>query len=186
MKKTIFLLLVSVMLFSGCSDIFERQLDIYNDAIEELDDVKSLSDLLDKAINTECDIASVMALATEEEWNELREDYEAAEYDVMLDSVDAVRDIYFRNVEHLYNGYVMHFVEKRIALYGKVATAYSSAIYIEQVAALNDFLKSYSAKAYIDGQRVCDPPEEIKKEYNSIKALAKQNYEEALVRLGGE
>lgn len=185
MKRNIFLLLAFTIIFSACSDIFERQLDIYAEAIEELDDVKSLPALLDKAIKTECEIASVFAMATEEEWSELKEDYEAAEYDVMLDSVDVVRDLYFRNVDALYNGYIMHFVEKRILLYGKVAAAYENSIYIEEVNALSDFLKRYSAKAYIDGQRVCDPPEEVVKEYNAIKATAKQNYEEALVRLGG-
>lgn len=186
MKKNIFLLCAFAMLFSACSDIFERQLEVYEDATKELEEVKSVSDLLDKAIKTECEIAAVLAWATDEEWQELKEDYEAAEYDVMLDSVDAVRDLYFRHVDALYKGYVMHFVEKRVLLYGKVAKAFAGALYIEEVNALDDFLKRYSAKAYIDGQRVCDPPEELREEYASVKALAKQNYEEALVRLSGE
>lgn len=183
MKKLIFPLVAATMLLSGCSDIFEKQFDIYEEATEKLEDAKTLPDLLDMAIQTEKDIASTIASATEEVWNELKEDYKS-DYELMLDSVDAVRNRYFSDVDKIYNSHIMHFVEKRTILYSKVSEAFNSAKCTEEVSALNDFLKNYSAKAYIYGQRACDPPQEITSKYKSAKSQAKQNYEEALVRLG--
>ena len=184
MKKTVFFLLAFTITFTACSDIFEDQLDIYANAVEELDDVKTLSELLDNAMRTECEVAFAVAAVTGEEWTELQEKYES-EYEAMLDSVEHVRDAYLRHVDALYNGFVMHFVEKRTLLYGKAAAFVAKVKCVEEAEAVAGFVKSYSAKAYVDGQRVCDPPAEVREGYLSAKELFRQNYEESLVRLGG-
>ena len=184
MKKTFLLLFAFAMLFSACSDVFEHQLDIYKNAVDELDDVKSLSGLLDNAMKTECENAFAVASVTGEKWAELREKYDSG-FEAMVDSVERVRSLYLRHVDALYSGFVMHFVEKRTLLYGKAAALVGDVKCVEEAEALAGFVKDFSAKAYVDGQRVCDPPAEVRDMYLSAKELFRQNYEESIVRLGG-
>lgn len=182
MKKRIQFLLPLMALCAGCSNLFEEQLDIYENAITELNETGTLESLIDNVFNTETAIAGKLANHSEEEDEALQETL-GEEYRIMKDSVHAVRVVYYRVADSLFGIQSSHFVEKRILLYEKAAGCFDKAKSVEELVAVDEALKRYSAMAYKDGQRVCDPPVTIRSRYDSIKSLARKKYDNALLRL---
>ena len=182
MKKRILFLLPLMALCAGCSNLFEEQLDIYENAITELEETVTLESLIDNVFNTETAIAGKLANHSEEKDEALQETL-GEEYRIMKDSVHAVRVAYYRIADNLFATYTGHFVEKRILLYGKAADSFDKAKSAEELAAVDEALKRYSTMAYTEGQRVCDPPVAIRNRYDSIKSLARRKYDNALLRL---
>ena len=182
MKKSLFILLTIMLFTTSCSDMFEKQLDIYEDALEELDDVKDFQSLMNEALNTETKISYVIAKTTEEEKNELKEDYEDM-YEQMLDSVETIRNSYYSEVDRLFLGYTYNFVERRILLYQMAADRYCKTEYIEELNAIKEIIKRYSKLSFVESQRSCDPPAKIRDEYEAAKELADNCFDVAKKRI---
>ena len=171
------------MLFTtSCSDMFEKQLDIYEDALEELDDVKDFQSLMNEALNTETKISYVIAKTTEEEKNELKEDYEE-KYEHMLDSVKTMRESYYSEVDRLFLEYTYNFVERRTLLYQMAADRYCKTEYIEELNAIKEVIKRYSKLSFVESQRSCDPPAKVREEYEAAKELADNCFDVAKKRI---
>ena len=86
MKKRILFLLPLMALCAGCSNLFEEQLDIYENAITELEETGSLESLIDNVFNTETAIAGKLANHSEEEDDALQETL-GEEYHTLKDSM---------------------------------------------------------------------------------------------------
>ena len=165
--------------------MFEKQLDIYEDATEELDGIDDFSALMNEALDTGTKIAKVIALTTDEEREELKEDY-ANQYEAMLDSVEKMRDNYYSNVDRLFLEYTYNFVERRILLYQMAADRYCTTESIEELNAVKDIIKRYSKLSFVESQRSCDPPTKIREEYEAKKELAENCFDVAKKRILNE
>lgn len=181
MKKGI-LLFVLPLLSAGCSNIFEEQLTVYDDARENVVEVKELESLVDNVIEMEIKIAGMLAAHSVEADEELQESL-GEEYFIMQDSVYAVRRACYSVVDSVFTSFTGHFVEKRIVLYKKAIQYFNKVNSTDELVAADEAVKRFSAMAYVDGQRLCDPPQYIRYEYDSIKAAANESYEKALQRL---
>ena len=171
------------MLFTtSCSDMFEKQLDIYEDALEELEDVNDFQALMNEALNTETKISYVIAKTTDEEINELKEDYKET-YEQMLDSVETMRKSYYSEVDRIFLGYTYNFVERRILLYQMAADRYCKTEHIEELNAIKEIIKRYSKLSFVESQRSCDPPAKIRDEYEAAKELADNCFDVAKKRI---
>ena len=132
MKRITPILIISLFITTSCSDIFEKQLDIYKDATKELKKTDDFTSVMNEAINTEVLISQLLANATDEEREELKEDY-GEDYGHMLDSIETVRNKYYSDVDSLFLGYTYNFVERRTLLYQIAADRYCKAEYIEEL-----------------------------------------------------
>lgn len=185
MKKRIALLLSSMLLLTACSDIFEKQIEIYHDAIEALDDADEFAILMEEALNTGIEIAAVSAKATEEVVEELKEEY-GAEYETMLDSIETLHSEYFARVDRMFLGYTFNFVERRTLLYRMAADRYCKAERTEELEAVKDIIERYSALSHVAGQRACDPPAKIRDDYEAARELAENCFEVAKAKIEEE
>lgn len=182
MKKSLLVLLAIMLFTTSCSDMFEKQLDIYEDALEELEDVKDFQALMNEALNTETKISYVIAKTTDEEINELKEDYKET-YEQMLDSVETMRKSYYSEVDRIFLGYTYNFVERRILLYQMAADRYCKTEHIEELNAIKEIIKRYSKLSFVESQRSCDPPAKIRDEYEAAKELADNCFDVAKKRI---
>lgn len=182
MKKSLLVLLAIMLFTTSCSDMFEKQLDIYEDALEELEDVKDFQTLMNEALNTETKISYVIAKTTDEEINELKEDYKET-YEQMLDSVEIMRKSYYSEVDRIFLGYTYNFVERRILLYQMAADRYCKTEHIEELNAIKEIIKRYSKLSFVESQRSCDPPAKIRDEYEAAKELADNCFDVAKKRI---
>ena len=182
MKKSLLVLLAIMLFTTSCSDMFEKQLDIYEDALEELEDVKDFQTLMNEALNTETKISYVIAKTTDEERNELKEDYKET-YEQMLDSVETMRKSYYSEVDRIFLGYTYNFVERRILLYQMAADRYCKTEHIEELNAIKEIIKRYSKLSFVESQRSCDPPAKIRDEYEAAKELADNCFDVAKKRI---
>lgn len=178
MKKITPILIISLFITTSCSDIFEKQLDIYKDATKELKKTDDFTSVMNEAINTEVLISQLLANATDEEREELKEDY-GEDYGHMLDSIETVRNKYYSDVDSLFLGYTYNFVERRILLYKIAADRYCKAEYIKELNAIKELIKRYSKLSFVDSQRSCDPPAKIREEYERTKDLAESCFDVA-------
>jgi hypothetical protein len=165
--------------------MFEKQLDIYEDATEELDGIDDFSALMNEALDTGTKIAKVIALTTDEEREELKENY-ADQHEAMLDSVEKMRENYYSNVDRLFLEYTYNFVERRILLYQMAADRYCTTESIEELNAVKDIIKRYSKLSFVESQRSCDPPAKIREEYEAKKELAENCFDVAKKRILNE
>ena len=182
MKKTLLLLSAILLFTTSCSDVFEKQLKTYENAIEDLDDADDFQELMTEVLNTGKEIAVIKAKSTDEDIEELKEDY-AEEYDVMADSVKTVCERYYSRADELFNEYVFNFVERRTILYQMAADRYCVAESIEELNSIKEIIKRYSALAFVESQRACDPPAQIRKNYEATKELAENCFEVAKKRI---
>lgn len=79
-----------------------------------------------------------------------------------------------------------HFVELRTVIYNEAADAYSSAQTISQLRALEHLQQHCSSMVYIDGQRACDPPADVRRAYHAAKKLAQGKHDAAMQRILGK
>jgi hypothetical protein len=165
--------------------MFEKQLDIYEDATEELDGIDDFSALMNEALDTGTKIAKVIALTTDEEREELKENY-ADQHEAMLDSVEKMRENYYSNVDRLFLEYTYNFMERRILLYQMAADRYCTTESIEELNAVKDIIKRYSKLSFVESQRSCDPPAKIREEYEAKKELAENCFDVAKKRILNE
>lgn len=182
MRKSLPLLLSTILLTTGCSDIIEKQLEIYEDAIDELKETDEFPELMDEVMNTGKKIADIISKVSEEEKKELQEDY-GENYKLMLDSVEKVREEYYSQADILFKGYIYNFVERRTLLYRIAADRYCKANSMEELNAISEILKRYSALSFVESQRACDPPAHIRKDYEAAKELAENCLDVAKKRI---
>ena len=185
MKKRITLLLSAMLLLTACSDIFEKQIEIYHDAIEALDDADEFAILMEEALNTGTGIAITASKATEEDIEELKEEY-GAEYETMLDSIETLHNEYFARVDRMFLGYTFNFVERRTLLYRMAADRYCKATQTEELEAVKDIIERYSALSHVASQRACDVPAKIRDDYEAARELAENCYEVAKTKIEEE
>ena len=67
MKNILPILLLALLFTTSCSNMIEKQLDIYSDAIEKLDDVDDFNVLMNEILDTETNISQTIAASTDEE-----------------------------------------------------------------------------------------------------------------------
>ena len=181
MKRKLLLLLLP-LLCTGCDNIFEKQIMVYNDSKELVAAAGDAETLVDNVIDAEIAVAVLRASHSEEADNELLESLGGGYY-TLRDSLYAVRADFFRSADDVFGKFTGHFVEKRIMLYEKAAERYEKVGTREELEAVEAVVKRFSAMAYVDGQRVCDPPASLRKAYTTAKAKAKEKYDNALLRL---
>ena len=182
MKKCLPVLIITALFATSCSDVFEKQLKIYDKAFDDLEDADDLPALVTEALNTGAEIAVLTEKVTDEEREELKSDY-AGEYETMNDSVKAARNNYFSRVDELFKEYTYNFVELRTILYQMAADRYCKAESLEELNSIKEIIKRYSALAFVDCQRACDPPANIRKAYEETKELAENCFEVAKKRI---
>ena len=182
MRKSLFILLAITLFTTSCSDMIEKQLEIYEDAWDELEDVNDFPSLMNEALDTETRISYVVAKSTDEEINELKEDYEE-KYEHMLDSVKTMRESYYSEVDRLFLEYTYNFVERRTLLYQMAADRYCKTEYIEELNAIKEVIKRYSKLSFVESQRSCDPPAKVREEYEAAKELADNCFDVAKKRI---
>ena len=182
MKKSITTLFIIAFLATSCSDMFEKQLDIYEDAIEELDDIDDFHSLMNEALDTETKISHIIAKTSEEDKEELKKEY-GDDYETIADSVETMRNNYYSEVDKLFLGYTFNFVERRILLYQMAADRYCKTEYIEELNAIKNIIKRYSLLSFVESQRSCDPPAKIREEYETKKDLAENCFNVAKKRI---
>lgn len=180
MKNILPALFLALLFTTSCSNIIEKQLDIYSDAIEELDDVDDFNVLMNKILDTETRISLTTANYEEEE--ELKEEYEES-YELMIDSVETMRKEYYSKADKLFLGYTYNFIERRILLYEMAADRYCKAEYIEEINAIKELTKRYSQLSFVESQRSCDPPAVIREKYEATKNLAENCFDLAKKRI---
>ena len=185
MRKSLPLLLSAIFITTGCSDMFEKQLDVYEEAYNDLDDFDEFPELMNEVFNRGMEIARIVATTDEEDINELKEDY-GEEYDVMRDSIEKMHDRYYKRADELFLKHTYNFVERRTMLYKAAAERYCNANYMEELNSIKKTLKRYSALSFVESQRVCDPPVQIRKEYEAAKELADNCYDVAKKRILNE
>lgn len=180
MKNILPALFLALLFTTSCSNIIEKQLDIYSDAIEELDDVDDFNVLMNKILDTETRIS--LTTANDEEEEELKEEYEES-YELMIDSVETMRKEYYSKADKLFLGYTYNFIERRILLYEMAADRYCKAEYIEEINAIKELTKRYSQLSFVESQRSCDPPAVIREKYEATKNLAENCFDLAKKRI---
>lgn len=182
MKNILPILLLALLFTTSCSNMIEKQLDIYSDAIEELDDVDDFNVLMNEILDTETNISQTIAASTDEEKEELKEEY-GESYELMLDSLENRRNDYYAKADRLFLAHTFNFVERRIILYRIAADRYCMTEKIEELNALREIIKRYSQLSYVDGQRSCDPPAKIREEYEATRNLAENCFDVAKKRI---
>ena len=182
MKNILPIMLLSLLFTTSCSNTIEKQFDIYNDAIEELDGTDDFNVLMNKILDTESNISQTIATATDEEQEDLKEEYEE-NYELMLDSLESRRNDYYAKADKMFLEYTFNFVERRIILYSIAADRYCKTEYIEELNALREIINRYSRLSFVDSQRSCDPPAKIREEYEATRNLAENCFDLAQKRI---
>lgn len=182
MKRSLPLLLIVALSTMSCSDMFEKQLDIYEKAIEELDDIDDFNALMNEILDTESSISLTIASATDEDKEDLKEEY-SENYELMLDSFEKRRNDYYAKADKLFLEYTFNFVERRIILYKMAADRYCKTQHTEELDALREIIKRYSQLSFVDNQRSCDPPAKIREEYEATRNLAENCFDVAKKRI---
>ena len=182
MKNILPLLFLALLFTTSCSNMIEKQLDIYSDAIEELDNIDDFNVLMNEILDTETNISQTIAASTDEEKEELKEEY-GESYELMLDSLENRRNDYYAKADRLFLAHTFNFVERRIILYRIAADRYCMTEQIEELNALREIIKRYSQLSYVDGQRSCDPPAKIREEYEATRNLAENCFDVAKKRI---
>ena len=101
----------------------------------------------------------------------------------MCDSVENVRNRYYSRVDELFQEYIYNFVERRTLLYQIAADKYCEANCIEELNGIKNIIKRYSALSFVESQRACDPPAQIRKDYEATKELAENCFDVAKKRI---
>ena len=182
MKNILPIMLLMMLFTTSCSNTIEKQFDIYNDAIEELDGTDDFNVLMNKILDTESNISQTIATATDDDQEDLKEEYEE-NYELMLDSLENRRNDYYAKADKMFLEYTFNFVERRIILYRIAADRYCKTEYIEELNAIREIINRYSRLSFVDSQRSCDPPAKIREEYEATRNLAENCFDLAKKRI---
>ena len=158
MKKILSLIIALCFLCSCNEDVPVESRPSYNLLTPLVECAPSLESLAVMALAVEGRVASAAATCYQ---NELPDDFIAA------------RDSFYVAVEQRIACFREgHFVELRAALYEKAAQVNVDAVNADGTKAMMQLLKRCSAALYIDGQRACDPPADVRERYEQAKRKA--------------
>lgn len=179
MKKTFVSLFAVFSLLSCGSNPFEEQTELYTVSIETMPVGNTLATVIEHCYSTETAAVGILSRYK----GDNLEDVLGDDYVSMRSGVENLRDSFLNIIDEEYLAHKMHFVEKRTALYGAAAEFYTNAQSLAEVDTIKSLTEKYSAMAYVDGQRLCDPPAAIIAAYDSVKSLAAECYRRAVERL---
>lgn len=179
MKKTFISLFAVFSLLSCGGNPFEEQAELYSTSIETMPSCNTLETIIEHCYSTETAAVGIMARYKGENLKEMLGD----DYSLQLSQVENLRDSFLNIVDEEYLAYKMHFVEKRTALYAAAAEFYANAQSLAELDTIKSLTEKYSAMAFVEGQRLCDPPAAIIAAYDSVKSLSAVCYSRALERL---
>ena len=182
MRKTFYSLLAAFSLVACSENPLEQQSQLYCAAIEKADTISSISAVVEHCLSTRTEDIRILEQYKSGGGEELQERF-GDEYASLLSGVECLRDSFCTIMDSKFVACKMHFVEKRTVLYGMAAEFYANAQYLEELEAVKTVAADYSAKAYVCGQRLCDPPANIIAAYDSVKSLAAECYASAVERL---
>ena len=174
MRKTLFHISVCLAL-AGCTTPHEEQLEIYSDAVEAFYDTESMSNAIGNLLVAEMSATRVYVLLPESEKNEFVNRLESDE----AIAVGNMRDSLIRITEKAFLSDISHFIEKRTMLYNEAVECYGDARSAEELHAIEEFVSSFSAMAYSEGERACDPPAEVREKYKESQENAARAYSDA-------
>ena len=180
MKKSLSASAMFLVFIAGCTNLHEQRLEIYENAVADVYKESSLESVTVNLLEAEAASAHYLNSLTPEEKMEFNAD---SLCDCALEAA-ILRDSLFVLADKAYARAGMHSVEKRTVLYEKAAGFYSKASSKEELEAVREVVSVYSEKAYLDGERTCDPPKQVRDAYKSAKDLAAKGYSEALERIG--
>lgn len=173
MKHILSLLFLSLP-FIGCSDGYDKLISDYEYTIEELHASGELDVALSSIFFTEQQVLRLMQTG----------DTVTPVVDGRAVRVLQLRDSLMNLAEMVYCSDVRHFIEKRTVLYRMAADYYSSASGLRELDSLKAMTARFSAMAYSDGQRACDPPSAVREAYRAAREHAYKCYRATAVRLG--
>ena len=143
------------------------------------DTISSISAVVEHCLSTRTEDIRILEQYKSGGGEKLQERF-GDEYASLLSGVECLRDSFCTIMDGKFVACKMHFVEKRTLLYGMAAELYAGAQYPEELEVVKTIVEEYSAKAYVCGQRLCDPPANIIAAYDSVKSLAADNYASAV------
>ena len=173
---------LSLLFITSCSDVHEQRHEIYSLAVESVVDKTALAQVTYNLFKAETSSISFVESLTAEEKARL----EADSMNRYSMDTDVLRDSLYAITDKAYSGNLYHFIEKRTVLYENAAQFYAKATSINQLEVLKGIVSRYSAMAYSEGERVCDPPSEVQEAYRAAKEAAEIAYSKAFVALGGD
>ena len=179
MKKTFIPLFAVFSLLSCGGNPFEEQAELYSTSIETMPSCNTLETIIEHCYSTETTAVGIMARYKGENLKEMLGD----DYSLQLSQVENLRDSFLNIVDEEYLAHKMHFVEKRTALYATASEFYTNAQSLAELDTIESLTKKYSAMAFVEGQRLCDPPAAIIAAYDSVKSLSAECYRRAVERL---
>ena len=169
-----------LMLIAGCTNLHEQHLEIYENAVANVNSDTTLQSVTFNLLDAETASVRYLSSLTSEEKLEFESD---SLCDIAFE-VCTMRDSLFVLADVAYARAGIHFVEKRTVLYENAARFYSSASTLGELEVVRGIVSVYSEKAYVEGERVCDPPKQVRDAYESAKDLSAKNYDEAIGRIG--
>ena len=178
MKKIVLVFFFS-MLLASCSTPHEEQLDVYCDAVEAFHETNDIKLALANILEAERKATKVYALLSEDE---------KADFVISMENEDAkavavMRDSLLRLTVNAFQSQITHFIEKRTILYSEAVNSYSKANSIEELNAVEEIVATLSAMAYVDGERACDPPANVREKYKNAQDSAAKAYSDAEQRV---
>lgn len=179
MKKTFISLFAAFSLFGCGNNPFEEQTELYSTSIETMPAGNTLATIIEHCYSTETAAVGIMARYKGEDLEDMLGD----DYTPMCSGVENLRDSFLSIIDDKYFAHKMHFVEKRTALYSTAAKFYTNAQSLAELDTIKSLTEKYSAMAFVEGQRLCDPPAAIIAAYDSVKSLSTECYSRALERL---
>ena len=177
--KKIFIPVSLCLMLAACGTPHEERLEIYSNAVEEFYEAKELPRVIENLLKAEMSATRVYVSLPEQE---------KREFVALLDSDEAIeaavmRDSLLRLTENAFLAHVRHFVEKRTVLYGEAASCYKNVESLEELHAVEELVAHYSAVAYVNGERACDPPADVREKYKASQKSAVKAYSDAEHRL---
>ena len=162
--KRLFYSIIALLFLTACGEpeaVVHRP--AYNLVLPFVEAAPSLESLATVALVAEGSVSVAEAVCYE---GELPDDFVAS------------RERFYAAVDRKFAEHrVGHFVEQRTLLYKKAAQLYGTAENVDGLNAMKELLKRCSAALYIDGQRACDPPAAVRREYAKAKDAAQEAFE---------
>ena len=178
MRKILFHFSVCLVL-AGCTAPHEEQLEIYSNAVEAFHDADSMPNVIGNLLVAEMSATRVYVQLPENKKSEFVNRLESDE----AIAVGNMRDSLIRITEKAFVSDISHFIEKRTMLYNEAVECYGDARSAEELHAIEEFVSSFSAMAYSEGERACDPPAEVREKYKESQENAARAYSDAERRL---
>lgn len=179
MKIRLFASALTLLSITACGDFREQPVEIYSSAMDSVGRNPSLESVTYNLLNAELESRRYISSLTAEEKTELLFDTLDEYY---VKSADLRKEI-FALAESAYSASHMHFIEKRTILYRTATEFYGRVKGLDELTAVKEIVEHYSKLSYVDGQRFCDPPADVRKRYKEAQDGEARAYSDAECRL---